>query len=227
MLELPGFEADDILATLAWQTSQLGGECFVVTGDKDCRQLISEQVKVYNIRKNEVYDAESLKADWGIRPEQVVDFQSLVGDSVDNIKGVPLVGPKVAREWLEKFDTLDQLIARAGELPAGKRRQNLIDFKDQALLSRRLVELDRHVPIEVDWRGPARPRRRGSAGRALCRVRLSHAGYEGGHLCRPRGAVIYSVSGDDGAPGRLSRGRYPGKVRRVPGRTEAAAGVLL
>ena len=100
VLELPGFEADDILATLAWQTSQLGGQCYLVTGDKDCRQLISEQVKIYNVRKNEVYDAESLKADWGIRPEQVVDFQALVGDSVDNIKGVPLVGPKVAREWL-------------------------------------------------------------------------------------------------------------------------------
>ncbi len=158
VLECATYEADDILATLAQQTAQLGGDCFLVTADKDCRQLISEQVQVYNVRKNQLYDAAALKQDWGIRPEQVVDFQSLVGDSVDNIPGVPLVGPKVAREWLEKFGTLDRIIEHAGELPAGKRRQNLIDFREQALLSRRLVELDRHVPVNVDW-GAGRPGR--------------------------------------------------------------------
>ncbi len=151
VLDCPTFEADDILATLAHQTQELGGDCYLVTADKDCRQLISERVKVYNVRKDQVYDACALKQDWGIRPEQVVDFQALVGDSVDNIPGVPLVGPKVAREWLEKFETLERLLEHADQLPAGKRRQNLIDFRQQALLSRRLVELDRRVPIVVDW----------------------------------------------------------------------------
>jgi DNA polymerase-1 len=168
VLDLASFEADDILATLAHQTEELGGECFLVTADKDCRQLISERVKVYNVRKDQLYDACALKEDWGIRPEQVVDFQSLVGDSVDNVPGVPLVGPKVAREWLEKFDSLDRLLEHAGELPPGKRRQNLIDFKAQALMSRRLVELDRHVPIDVDW-SAGRPGRGNTAQMAeLC-----------------------------------------------------------
>jgi DNA polymerase I len=150
-LDCATFEADDILATIAHQTEQLGGDCYLVTADKDVRQLISPRVKVYNVRKDQLYDACALLEDWGVRPEQVVDFQALVGDSVDNIPGVPLVGPKIAREWLEKFGSLDRLLEHAAELPAGKRRQNLIDFRQQALLSRRLVELDRHTPVEVDW----------------------------------------------------------------------------
>ena len=151
VLEYDSYEADDLLATIAHQTNELGGECFVVTGDKDARQLITDRVKVYNIRKDLVYDAAALKADWGVRPEQVVDFQALVGDSVDNVPGVPLIGPKVASEYLQKYDTLDNLLEHAMELPKGKRRDNLINMRDQALLSRELVELERHVPIEFDW----------------------------------------------------------------------------
>lgn len=151
VLASPGFEADDLLATIAHQTNELGGECYLVTGDKDARQLITELVKVYNIRKNQTYDAAALKEDWGVRPEQVVDFQALVGDSVDNVPGVPLIGPKIASEYLQKFDTLDNLLEHAEELPKGKRRDNLIQFRDQAILSRELVQLDRHVPIDIEW----------------------------------------------------------------------------
>ena len=93
---LAGFEADDILATLARQAEAAGGECYLVTSDKDCRQLITDRVKMFNIRKGEVFDAAALQATWGIRPDQVVDFQSLVGDKVDNVPGVPLIGPKNA-----------------------------------------------------------------------------------------------------------------------------------
>jgi DNA polymerase I len=151
VLDCPGFEADDILAMLAHQTDTLGGECFLVTGDKDVRQLITDRVKVYNVRKHETFDAEALMAEWGVRPEQVVDFQSLVGDSVDNIPGVPLVGPKIAREWLEKFGSLDELLARAEELPKGKRKDNLIASRELALMSRQLVRLSIDVPMDVDW----------------------------------------------------------------------------
>ncbi|HTU27376.1 MAG TPA: 5'-3' exonuclease H3TH domain-containing protein, partial [Pirellulales bacterium] len=150
-LDLATYEADDILATIAQRTDELGGECFLVTADKDCRQLITPRVKIFNVRKNQVYDADALLADWGVRPDQVVDFQALVGDSVDNIPGVPLVGPKVAREWLEKFGTLEVLLSRAGELPAGKRKQNLIDAGQKVLDGRRLVALERHMPITIDW----------------------------------------------------------------------------
>ncbi|MEX0978408.1 MAG: 5'-3' exonuclease H3TH domain-containing protein [Pirellulales bacterium] len=151
VLEYESYEADDLLATIAHETGELEGECYLVTADKDARQLISDRVKVYNVRKDQVYDAQALKEDWGVRPEQVVDFQALVGDAVDNVPGVPLIGPKMAGEYLQKFDTLDALLARAEELPKGKRKDNLIAMKDQALLSRELVRLERHVPVKIDW----------------------------------------------------------------------------
>jgi DNA polymerase-1 len=151
VLECVSYEADDILATIAHEVNEREGECYIVTGDKDARQLITERVKVYNIRKDQLYDAAALKEDWGVRPEQVVDFQALVGDSVDNVPGVPLIGPKIASEYLQKFDTLDNLLEHAAELPKGKRRDNLINMREQALLSRELVRLDRHTPVEFDW----------------------------------------------------------------------------
>ncbi|HEY2892610.1 MAG TPA: DNA polymerase I [Pirellulales bacterium] len=151
MVELDNYEADDLMATIAHQVNELEGECVLVTGDKDARQLITDRVWVYNIRKDQMYDAAALKADWGVHPEQVVDFQALVGDSVDNVPGVPLVGPKIAAEYLQKHETLDGLYEHVLELPKGKRRDNLIQWREQALMSRRLVRLERHVPIEIDW----------------------------------------------------------------------------
>ncbi|MBN2578083.1 MAG: DNA polymerase I, partial [Pirellulales bacterium] len=87
-----GFEADDVLATVARLTVEHGGQCYIITADKDCRQLLGDRVRLYNIRKNAIYDAAALKEDWGIAPEQVVDFQALVGDAVDNVPGVPGIG---------------------------------------------------------------------------------------------------------------------------------------
>ena len=157
-LTCESFEADDVLATVARLTDELGGQCFLVTGDKDCRQLITDRVSVYNIRKNEVFSREMLQAEWGIAPEQVVDFQSLVGDSVDNVPGVPLIGPKLARQLLEQFGTLEAVLDHANDVPGAKRKENLVKFRDQALLSRALVRLDSHVPITIDWNA-ARPGR--------------------------------------------------------------------
>ncbi|MEO1974092.1 MAG: DNA polymerase I, partial [Pirellulaceae bacterium] len=92
-LILPGFEADDILATVARTVSDSGGNCVLVTNDKDCRQLIGPNVRIFNIRKELYFAAEELEQDWGVRPEQVVDFQALVGDAVDDVPAVPLIGP--------------------------------------------------------------------------------------------------------------------------------------
>ncbi|HEX3871792.1 MAG TPA: DNA polymerase I, partial [Pirellulales bacterium] len=150
ILCLDAYEADDVLATVARQADELGGECYLVTGDKDCRQLITDHVKVYNVRKDEVYDAAALQADWGIRPNQVVDFQSLVGDSVDNIPGVPRIGPKTAKELLQKYDTLDQLYHHVEEV-TGAKRGYLIEGREKAFLSRELVRLENAVPVPVDW----------------------------------------------------------------------------
>jgi DNA polymerase-1 len=150
VVECEGYEADDVLATIARVTEEGGGECFVVTADKDCRQLISDRVRLYNMRKNQAMDKAALFSDWGVRPDQVVDFQTLVGDPVDNIPGVPLIGPKLARELLEKYDTLEGIYEHAADL-SGKRKENLINFRQQALNSRKLVRLDSYVPIEIPW----------------------------------------------------------------------------
>lgn len=151
MLSIPGYEADDVLATLARQVEEAGGDCLIVTADKDCRQLITDHVKLYHIRKNEIFDAVALQAVWGIRPDQVVDFQTLVGDSVDNVPGIPLIGPKLAQELLSKYDTLENVFAHAHEVSGAKRKENLINGQQQALISRQLVRLDAHVPVEVAW----------------------------------------------------------------------------
>jgi DNA polymerase-1 len=145
------FEADDVMATMARMVEELGGECVLVTSDKDCRQLITDHVKVFNIRKNEFIGRDKLKEDWGITPEQVVDFQALVGDAVDNVPGVPKVGPKTARQLIEQFGTLESVLARAKEAKGAKLQENLVTYRDQALLSRDLVRLDKNVPLEIDW----------------------------------------------------------------------------
>ncbi len=125
ILEHPRYEADDLLATLAHQVDDAGGECVLVTADKDYRQLITERVKLYNMRKNQSVDTAVLLEEWGIRPDQVVDYQTLVGDPVDNVPGVPLIGPKIAKELLQQFDTLDNIFANIDKVAGAKRKENL------------------------------------------------------------------------------------------------------
>jgi DNA polymerase-1 len=150
ILTSEGFEADDVLATLARICDEQGANCFVVTGDKDCRQLITDRVAVYNIRKNQVFDAAALREEWGVAPDQVVDFQALVGDKIDNVPGVPGIGAKTAQQLLETYGTLDNLLEHAAEIPGAKGKK-LIESREQAFLSRQLVRLDTQVPITPDW----------------------------------------------------------------------------
>lgn len=150
VLACPGYEADDVLATLARLCDDAGANCFLVTGDKDCRQLITDRVAVYNIRKDQLFDAAALRKDWGIAPDQVIDFQSLVGDKVDNIPGVPGIGPKTAQTLLETYGTLDNLLDHAAEV-AGAKGKAIAANRATALLSRELVRLDRNVPVVPDW----------------------------------------------------------------------------
>lgn len=151
ILECPGYEADDVLATVAREAERRGMLCFLVTGDKDCRQLISERVKMFNIRKNEVFDADSLARAWGIRPDQVVDFQALTGDAVDNVPGVALIGPKTAGQLLAQYETLDNVLAHADDVSGAKRRANLKEARESALFARELVRLIDSVPLKIDW----------------------------------------------------------------------------
>src|SRR5262249_3895385 len=150
VLGAAGYEADDVIATVAVAAAQRGMEVFVCSSDKDCRQLISDRVKIFNLRKHEVYDAAALQADWGVRPEQVIDFQALVGDSVDNVPGAQGIGPKTACQLLQAYGTLDNLMAHLDEIK-GKKQESLRAFQPTLALSRQLVTLDTHVALPLDW----------------------------------------------------------------------------
>ncbi|WP_298865942.1 DNA polymerase I [uncultured Gimesia sp.] len=151
IIEQSGWEADDVFATLARLGKERGIETVIVTNDKDARQLINDSVQLYNIRKNTFMDAEAVIQDWGVRPDQVIDFQSLVGDSVDNIPGVPLVGPKKAQTLIEKFGSLEEVLANADQAKGPKLQQNLKEYADQARMSRQLVTLNNSLELKVDW----------------------------------------------------------------------------
>ncbi len=151
----PGFEADDIMATVAAAGSARGLDVFICSADKDMRQVLTDRVRILNLRKGETIDAAALQADWGVRPDQVIDFQSLVGDAVDNVPGVAGVGPKTAAKWLQQYGTLDNLIAHADEVGGAKVKAALktaIANGDLAM-SKQLVTLDTNVPLPLDWEG--------------------------------------------------------------------------
>jgi DNA polymerase-1 len=150
-LEAAGYEADDVLATVATQAVSLGGDCVLATADKDARQLLGEHVRLLNLRNNALLGPPELEAEWGLRPDQVVDYLALVGDAVDNVPGIPGIGPKTASELIAKFGTLDALLARVDEVSGKKRKENLLGHADTARAGRELIRLDRSVPIEVPW----------------------------------------------------------------------------
>ena len=145
-----GYEADDLIATLATVGAERGLDVFICSSDKDCRQLLSDRVKIFSLRKREDFDAAALERDWGVRPEQVIDYQALVGDSVDNVPGAPGVGPKTASKYLQDYGNIENLIAHIDDLK-GKKKENLQAFVPKVEISRKLVTLDRHVPLSLEW----------------------------------------------------------------------------
>jgi DNA polymerase-1 len=151
VIEHEGWEADDVIATLCRQAVEKGMEVRIVSSDKDLRQLLGPHVQIYNCRKGLFYDEKQLLEDWGIRPDQVIDFQALTGDKVDNVPGVPLVGPKKAGALLNDLGTLDDVLANAEKAPGKKLRENLETYADQARLSRELVTLKTDLPLTIDW----------------------------------------------------------------------------
>jgi DNA polymerase-1 len=155
IVKKPGFEADDVIATLAVNAVERGFDVFLCTSDKDCRQLLGPHVKIQNLRKGVILDEAGLLQDWGISPKQVVDFQTLVGDSVDNVPGVPGCGPKTAAKWLQAYGTLENLIQNVDALGGPKLRDAFKKaIADGSLeTSRTLVRLRTDVPLDFDWPG--------------------------------------------------------------------------
>lgn len=151
VLSIPGFEADDILATIAHRADKQGARVLLVTSDKDCRQLLTPLVSMLNLRKAELFTAKELMDVWAIRPEQVVDFQALVGDSTDNVPGVPSIGPKAAQQLIDQFGSLDNIYDNLSKVQGDKKREKLIEHREAAYLSRDLVRLRTDTPIADDW----------------------------------------------------------------------------
>ena len=155
VFELPGYEADDILATLAAKGRSGGDDVLVVTGDKDAFQLVSDEgVRVMTTRKGitdiVIYDREKVRERYGITPEQVPDFLGLKGDSSDNIPGVPGVGDKTAAKLLQQFDSVEDIYKGLEDIKGEKLRQNLADNKEQALISKELAVLVSDLPLELE-----------------------------------------------------------------------------
>ncbi len=146
--ELEGYEADDIIATLAVQARAAGGRCTIISSDKDLMQLVGDGVEMLDAMKNKTIDRDGVFEKFGVYPDRVVDVQALAGDSVDNVPGAPGIGIKTAALLINEYGDLDALLERAGEIKQPKRRQTLIDHAEQIRLSRSLVLLDENTPID-------------------------------------------------------------------------------
>jgi DNA polymerase-1 len=149
-IEQDNYEADDLIATYARQAVEAGATCRIVSSDKDLMQLIRPGITLYDTMKDRDVGEEAVREKFGVPPDKVIDVQSLAGDSVDNVPGVPGIGVKTAAQLLAEYGDLETLLARAPEIKQQKRRENLIQYADQARISKRLVTLDDQVPVEHD-----------------------------------------------------------------------------
>jgi DNA polymerase-1 len=150
IFEMAGYEADDILGTIARKASSEGMNVFIVTGDKDMLQLVNDKVKIYDPMKEKVLDEEFIRKKYGEGPERITEFMALTGDAVDNIPGIKGVGDKTAKELLSQFGSIEDLLSNAGRIKKEKLRRLVSENADIVRLSQKLVTLDTAVPIDVD-----------------------------------------------------------------------------
>ncbi len=149
ILEKQGFEADDIIATLAKQAEAKGFEVVIVSGDKDLMQMISPRICMWDTLKNQVFNLETVQERFGTSPSQWVDIMGLAGDSSDNVPGVPGIGEKTAVKLIQAHGSLDKLLDESTPVTPPKLKEKLLQYKEQALLSRALVTLDTEVPLDL------------------------------------------------------------------------------
>ncbi|MGH9602634.1 MAG: 5'-3' exonuclease, partial [Terriglobales bacterium] len=151
IIEQPGYEADDVLGTLARQAAERGHPVFVVSNDKDMLQLVGGSIQVLNPPKdNLLLDAAKVEEVLGVPPEQVVDVMALRGDSVDNIPGAPGIGDKGSVELIRRFGSVEQALDRAAEVEKKTYRESLLNNREAVLLSKELATIDRNVPVDLD-----------------------------------------------------------------------------
>src|SRR5438067_9809149 len=148
-LEQAGFEADDLIATYAREACEAGATTTIVSSDKDLMQLVGDTVVMYDTMKDRRIGREEVLERFGVGPEKVIEVQALIGDSTDNVPGVPGIGVKTAAQLIAEYGDLETLLARATEIKQEKRRQSLIEFAEQARISKKLVTLDPSVPLEM------------------------------------------------------------------------------
>ena len=153
VIEIEGFEADDVIGTLAKDAERQGIDVYMVTGDKDFMQLVSNRVKMYKYSGGrskgdvEIIDPDGVVERMGVNPQQIVDLLGLMGDSSDNVPGVPGIGPKTAKQLIESFGTIEALLERVDEVEKERIRAKLIEYRDQAKLSKELVTIHTDVPV--------------------------------------------------------------------------------
>jgi DNA polymerase I len=151
IFELEGYEADDVIATLAKKLEKAGHEVFIATGDKDALQLVTKKVRVVNPQKeNVIYGEEEVKLRFGVEPKRVTEVMALMGDASDNIPGVSGVGEKTAMKLIAEFGTIEGIYKKINEIKGDKLRESLIAQKETAFLSRELATIDAEVPVEID-----------------------------------------------------------------------------
>jgi len=151
MLEIEGYEADDIIGTLAKIATERGFYVVIVSGDKDFRQLITDRISMWDPMKDRLVNYKSIEEEYRIRPQQFTDVMALCGDSIDNIPGIPSVGEKTALELIRQFGTLENIYENISEVKKKRLKERLIEFKENAFLSRELVKINTQVPLKIDW----------------------------------------------------------------------------
>ena len=147
-VELINYEADDLIATYTEQILEKGAKVTIVSSDKDLMQLYKKDVRLYDPMKNKFITSKDVIDKFGVDPKKVIDVQSLAGDSSDNVPGVPGIGIKIAAELINKYDTLEKLLDKAHEIKQNKRRETIIENKEKAIISKKLVTLKKDVPIK-------------------------------------------------------------------------------
>ena len=149
-IELLNYEADDLIATYAKKITEAGGKVTVISSDKDLMQLVSNKVRLFDPMKSKVIGEKEVLEKFGVKPNQVIDVQSLAGDSSDNVPGVPGIGIKTAAELINKYKNLENLLNKASEIPQNKRRETLLSNREKAEISKQLVTLKDDVPLKND-----------------------------------------------------------------------------